>query len=87
MPTRKYKPEQIVTLLRQLEVEVANGKTTPRRDVRESLAGSWPACFSTLERICGDPSNTDDPGSGIWKYVTEEERKWLHVFRFHLVDL
>jgi hypothetical protein len=28
MPIRKYKPEQIVTLLRQIEVEIANGKTT-----------------------------------------------------------
>ena len=27
MPMKKYKPEQIVTLLRQVEVELANGKT------------------------------------------------------------
>ena len=30
MPMKKYKPEQIVTLLRQIEVEIANGKTTPQ---------------------------------------------------------
>ena len=30
MPTKRYKPEQIVNLLRQIEVEVANGKTTPQ---------------------------------------------------------
>jgi hypothetical protein len=30
MPIRKYKPEQIVTLLRQVEVGIANGKTTPQ---------------------------------------------------------
>ena len=30
MPTKRYKPEQIVTLLRQIEVEMANGKTTPQ---------------------------------------------------------
>ena len=30
MPRKRYKPEQIVTLLRQIEVEVANGKTTPQ---------------------------------------------------------
>ena len=30
MPMSKYKPEQIVTLLRQIEVEIANGKTTPQ---------------------------------------------------------
>ncbi len=30
MPMKRYKPEQIVTLLRQIEVETANGKTTPQ---------------------------------------------------------
>ena len=30
MPQKKHKPEQIVTLLRQIEVEVANGKITPQ---------------------------------------------------------
>ena len=30
MPMKKYKPEQIVTLLRQVEVGIANGKTTPQ---------------------------------------------------------
>ena len=30
MPMRRYKQEQIVTLLRQVEVEIANGKTTPQ---------------------------------------------------------
>jgi hypothetical protein len=28
MPTKRYKPKQIVTLLRQTEVEIANEKTT-----------------------------------------------------------
>jgi putative transposase len=30
MPMKRYKSEQIVTLLRQIEVEIANGKTTPQ---------------------------------------------------------
>ena len=30
MPNQKYKPEQIVNLLRKIEVENANGKTTPQ---------------------------------------------------------
>lgn len=30
MPQRKYKPEQIVALLRQIEVGLANGKATPQ---------------------------------------------------------
>jgi putative transposase len=30
MPMKRYKPEQIVTLLRQIEVGLANGKSTPQ---------------------------------------------------------
>src|SRR5712664_737530 len=30
MPIKRYKPEQIVTVLRQIEVELANGKATPQ---------------------------------------------------------
>jgi len=30
MAQTRYKAEQIVTLLRQIEVEIANGKTTPQ---------------------------------------------------------
>ncbi len=30
MSTKKYKAEQIVTVLRQIEVEIANGKTIPQ---------------------------------------------------------
>ena len=30
MSAKRYKPEQVVNLLRQIEVETANGKTTPQ---------------------------------------------------------
>jgi len=30
MPNKRYKPEQIVNLLRKIEVEIANGKKTPQ---------------------------------------------------------
>ena len=30
MPTRNYKPEQMVTILRQIEVQIANGKKVPQ---------------------------------------------------------
>ena len=30
MPMKKHRPEQIVALLRQIEVEIANGKSTPQ---------------------------------------------------------
>lgn len=29
MPMKRYKPEQIVTLLRQIEVGIVNGNTAP----------------------------------------------------------
>ncbi len=36
MSKKRYKPEQVVNILRQIEVEIANGKTTPQacRDVQ-----------------------------------------------------
>jgi putative transposase len=30
MPMQRYKPEEIVNLLRQIEVGIANGKSTPQ---------------------------------------------------------
>ena len=30
MPIKRYKPEQIVTMLRQIEVSIGSGKTTPQ---------------------------------------------------------
>jgi transposase-like protein len=30
MAKKRFKPEQVVTLLRQIEVEIANGKSTPQ---------------------------------------------------------
>ena len=39
MSTKRYKPEQVVNILRQIEVEIANGKTTPQacRDAQITL--------------------------------------------------
>ena len=36
MPMQRYKPEQIVTVLRQIEAAMANGKSTP-----PGLQGGW----------------------------------------------
>jgi len=30
MPTRNYRPEQIITILRQIEMQMANGKPAPQ---------------------------------------------------------
>jgi len=39
MPKQKYKAEQIVNLLRKIEVEVANGKTTPEAAREVGITG------------------------------------------------
>jgi putative transposase len=53
MPMRKYKPEQIVTLLRQVEVELANGKTTPQAckeaEISEQTYYRWRKEFGGLK--------------------------------------
>ena len=41
MPIRKYKAEQIVTLLRQIEVQMANGKTAPEAGIRTQTYYRW----------------------------------------------
>jgi hypothetical protein len=46
MPIKRYKPEQIVTMLRQIEVGIANGKTTCRHST--TLA---PACRAFIKVI------------------------------------
>jgi transposase-like protein len=38
MPIQRYKPEQIVTMLRQIEVGIANGKTTPQACKEAAIA-------------------------------------------------
>ena len=47
MPMKKYKPQQIVMLLSQIEVEITNGKTTsqalpeyPDHDAESSLSAT-----------------------------------------------
>jgi putative transposase len=53
MPIKRYKPEQIVNLLRQIEVEIANGKTTPQAcrdaEVTAQTYCRWRKEFGGLE--------------------------------------
>ncbi len=71
MPVKRYKPEQIVTLLRQIEVGIANGKPTPQAckeaeivalgDVRHALWLKQPPLMDYLGptlifQLCGNPS-------------------------------
>ena len=50
MSTKRYKPEQIVNLLRKIEVEIANGKTTPQA-ARE--VGITEQTYYRWRRECG----------------------------------
>ena len=54
MSTKRYKPEQVVNLLQQIEVEIANGKTTPQacRDAQITVQTyyRWRKEYGGLER-------------------------------------
>ena len=53
MPIKRYKPEQIVTMLRQIEVGIANGKTTPQAckeaEITEQTYYRWRKEFGGLQ--------------------------------------
>ena len=53
MPNKRYKPEQIVNLLRKIEVEMANGKTTPQAarevGITEQTCYRWRKEFGGLK--------------------------------------
>ena len=53
---KKYQPEQVVNLLRQIEVAVANGKTTPLacKEARDRGADLLPMAQG-VRRVAGGP--------------------------------
>ena len=54
MAMKKHKPEQIVALLRQIEVDIANGKTTPQAcrevEITEQTYYRWREEYGGLKR-------------------------------------
>jgi transposase-like protein len=54
MAMKKHKPEQIVALLRQIEVGIANGKTTPQAcrevEITEQTYYRWRKEYGGLKR-------------------------------------
>ena len=76
MPMKRYKPEQIVTVLRQIEVAVANGKSTPQAckeagihtsDVLSVAEGIWRSeggASQTTEGIGEREQPVEAPGGG-----------------------
>ncbi len=53
MPTKQYKPEQIMTLLRQVEVGIASGRTTPQAcreaGISEQTVYRWRKEYGSLK--------------------------------------
>ena len=54
MAMKRYKPEQIVTVLRQIEVEIANGKTTPQACKEAEITQRLVAELSLEKQILKD---------------------------------
>jgi hypothetical protein len=56
MTMKRYKPEQVVTLLRQVELEIANGKTTPqackKAEITVQTYYRWRKEFGGLKLHC-----------------------------------
>lgn len=54
MPMKRYKPEQIVNLLRQIEVGIANGKPTPQAckeaEITQQTYYRWRKEYSGMDK-------------------------------------
>ena len=65
MPIRKYKAEQIVTLLRQIEVQMANGKVTlPLAQKMPGRSGLQGPCTDLDPCRHSPPPTACRPGEG-----------------------
>ena len=84
MSTKRYKPEQVVNLLRQIEVETANGKTTPQacRDAqitvqtyyrwRKEFGGLKLDQAKRLKRLLAELSVEKQVLREVWRRETSE---------------
>ncbi len=84
MSTKRSKPEQVVNLLRQIEVETANGKTTPQacRDAqitvqtyyrwRKEFGGLKLDQAKRLKRLLAELSVEKQVLRDVWRRETSE---------------
>src|SRR5216684_1848670 len=72
MPIKRYKAEQIVTMLRQIEVSIANGKTTPRacKEAEIHNADVLPLAEGVRRAEDGPGETTEGTGEGEWQVET-----------------
>jgi hypothetical protein len=78
---RKYKPEQIVTLLRQVEVELANGKTTPQACKEAEITAQTKSVRKLLSQALLLSALTGQPG---WEPPHRTSDRWETVSGFCL---
>jgi hypothetical protein len=67
MPNQRYKPEQIVNLLRKIEVEIANGKTTPQAAREAGITEQTVGSLVNNSELWTNPcTNWNAGGSMTW---------------------
>ena len=81
MPTKRFKPEQIVNLLRQREVEIANGKTTAQAareaGITEQTYYRWKGKYGGLELS----------EMQRLKQLEDENRRLKHIVAEQVLDI
>lgn len=79
MPNKRYKAEQIVTLLRQIEVGIANGKTTPQvckeAEITVQTYYRWRKEYGGLSWI--KPSDLRN-----WRRRTQSSSEWWQSYHW-----
>ena len=77
MSTKRYKPEQVVNLLRQIEVEIANGKTTPQACRDAQIRGQTYYRWRHLGRrgqLCGGWGGDAEDPDDRHRYISDGAR-------------
>jgi len=83
MSTKRYKPEQVVNILRQIEVEIANGKTTPQA-CRDACLGVASVEYAIYNLVNPRVKFIRQRRPGLWlrtKTICLRSYRPIHLFR------
>ena len=83
MPIKRYKPEQIVTMLRQVEVSIANGKTTPQacKEAEITVQTFYRWRTITILRFQRDKNYNNLHSDTEYQKIMDEVRDHLEQYR------
>jgi lipid II:glycine glycyltransferase (peptidoglycan interpeptide bridge formation enzyme) len=92
MPIKRYKAEQIVTMLRQIEVSIANGKTTPQACKEAEITMQLTLRFKdTVVYKYGGSDPRFHASGGVhalfWRVIQDAKREGLRHFDLGRSDL